>query len=76
MKVPCRLLLAFLALVVLGTVMPAIAGENLDTTPATADWRFHGPKLRPGLTTDGVWDCLWTLIRSSAFGRPWLSSIL
>ena len=74
MRLPNKLLLLFLALAMLGTTMPALAGGNLDSPPPTVDWRFCGPKIRPGVTADCVWGLLMMVVQKSALTRAWVFS--
>ena len=53
-----KLLLMLLVLAALGSVVPVQAGENLDSTPPTADWRFAGPRIRTRVQADSLWDIL------------------
>jgi len=66
-----KLLLLFLALAVLGTVSSVFAGETYDTTPPSVDWRFCGPRIRPGACADWSWDCLFLLIQHTTLPRFW-----
>jgi len=65
MRAMKRLLSAVLVLMALGAACPALAGQDLDSSPPTADWRFAGPRIRPQVQVDSLWDILFPVWEAS-----------